>query len=222
MSGTDAGIGGAGGAATVDPQGCNALTLGPAGLLVPRVVPFGVAPGGAVGTARSVDIDVTDTGGKDCPDTWQIGARLSPVSGEADLGAQTNLLANPGNWVPTALTITLPEVGRYAVHWNAQGQICAQASHSSNRWLQVRVINSATGAALSGTRSPCQHQFATVAGQTLQACVTGNATISHQVTVTTAPLTLRLQGGAFGPEGTWQSATIQAGETHVFFHKISD
>ncbi|MGW2951505.1 hypothetical protein [Streptomyces eurythermus] len=206
----------------VDPAPCNALTLSPSGLLVPRTVLVGLAPGGAVGTAWSVDIDVSDTGGADCPDTWQIGARLSPVSGEAVMAADTDLLATPGNWVPTSLTITLPEAGRYRLSWNVLGQICATTSGGgSNRWLDARVVNSATGVGIGQVRTVVQHQLSSSVA--IQACVDATAPIDHLVTVATGPLTLRREAAILGPGGKVQSATVVgSSRTTVTMHKIGD
>lgn len=204
----------------VDPASCNALQQSPSGLLVPRTVLAGLAPGGTVGTARSVDIDVT--GGVGCPDTWQIGARLSPVSGEAALAADTDLSAAPGTWVPTSLTITLPEVGQYRASWNVLGQICATTSGGgSNRWLDARIVNAATGTEIGQARIVVQHQMSS--SVEIQACMDATAPIDHLVTVTTAPLTLRLEAALFGPTGTVQSATVVGGSrTTVVWTKVAD
>jgi hypothetical protein len=206
----------------IDPAACNAVQKTASGLLVPRTVLSGLAPGGTVGTARSVNIDVTDTGGVDCPDTWQVGARLAPVSGEAAMATDTDLLTNPGNWVPTSLTITLPEVGRYRVSWNVLGQICAITSGGgSNRWIDARVVDAATGVDIGQGRIVVQHQISSSVD--IQACVDATAPIDHLVTVTTAPLTLRLDAALAGPGGTVQSATIiGSSRTTVTMHKISD
>lgn len=116
MSGTNAGIGVVAAAATVDPDPCNALTDGPSGLLVPSTSVEGIAPGTAVGTGRSVDVDVIAPAAGACPQDWQVGARLTPAYGEEFLPAFVNLVATPsGTWVNTALSVVLPEAGVYEV-----------------------------------------------------------------------------------------------------------
>ncbi|WP_158688559.1 hypothetical protein [Streptomyces pseudogriseolus] len=169
-----------------------------------------------------MDIDVTDTGGEDCPDSWQIGARLSPVSGEATLTATADLAASPSTYVPTGLTVTLPEPGRYQLHWNVLGQICGSnpVNGGSNRWIQARVVNATTGSPLGPVRTVIQHQYA--ASIAIQSCVDATAPIDHQVTVTAAPLTLRLEAVLFGPGGTVTSAVIHGGQTAVTWAKIAD
>jgi hypothetical protein len=192
VTGTNAGL-----RPAIDPQACNALVRTAAGLLVPRAVLSGLAPGGVVGASRSVDIDVTDTGGVNCPDTWQIGARLSPVSGEAVLGTVANLLPSPGAWVNSALTVTLPEPGRYYLSWDVRAQICGTTRYCTNAWTEAAIFDNATGAAEAGARTVCQHQFSIPNdGTSMQTCQSGSAPITHITRVTTAQgsRTLRLRG----------------------------
>jgi len=145
-----------------------------------------------------------------------------PVSGEATLTTSADLAAGAPAYVPTALTITLPEPGRYQLHWNVLGQICAvmDGISGSNRWIQARIVNAATGAPVGPVRTLVQHQLS--ASIEMQACFDATAPIDHQVTVTAAPLTLRLEAALLGPGGTVQNSTIYADHTAVTMHKISD
>lgn len=88
----------------LDPAACNALDQTSAGLLVPRTVLAGIAPGTAVGAERSVDVDVTAPAAGVCPQTWTVGARLTPVSGQTS-GA-LGLGSSPYNtWIPFPETL---------------------------------------------------------------------------------------------------------------------
>lgn len=229
MTGTDAHFHEEAEPVAIDPAACNALTRTAAGLLVPRTVPAGVAPGGTVGASRSVDIDVTDTGGANCPDTWSIGARLSPVSGEAVLGTVTNLLPSPGVWVNSALVVTLPEPGRYFLAWDARAQICAQVNYCSNAWVEAAVFDNATGGVEAGARTIVQHQFSKANdGTVLQTCQSGTSPITHITGVTAAQgsRTLRLRGlfqnSTTCANTVFQSATLVASRNYVTWHKITD
>lgn len=99
----------------LDPSPCNAARNTTGGLLVPRIDLAGIAPGGNSSLERSVDIDVTGTPG--CPETWEIGARLTPVSAFRNAERQNaNLLARTGTDVPIPESdIVLPEAGVYHI-----------------------------------------------------------------------------------------------------------
>lgn len=62
----------------------------PAGI-TPRTVLSRITPGETDDRSRSVDVDVTGTGARNCSDTWGIGARLSPISGETGPTAAVGL-----------------------------------------------------------------------------------------------------------------------------------
>ncbi|MGW7295534.1 hypothetical protein ACWGIB_24475 [Streptomyces xiamenensis] len=100
---------------TLDPSPCNAARNTTGGLLVPRIALTGIAPGGNTSGERSVDIDVTGTPG--CPERWQIGARLTPVSAFRNAERQhANLLTRAGTDVPIPESdIVLPEAGVYHI-----------------------------------------------------------------------------------------------------------
>ncbi|RPK54608.1 hypothetical protein EES43_28970 [Streptomyces sp. ADI96-02] len=99
----------------LDPSPCNAARHTTGGLLVPRIDVTGIAPGGNTSNQRSVDIDVTGTPG--CPERWEIGARLTPVSAFLNTERQhANLLARVGTDVPIPESdIVLPEAGVYHI-----------------------------------------------------------------------------------------------------------
>lgn len=203
---------------TVDPAPCNALSLTPAGLLAPRTVLSGISPGGNVGASRSVDVDVTDTGGRDCPDTWQIGARLTPVNGETG-GASINLPAN-GTWQNTTAAAVLPEPGAYAVTVTGHGQICAVAANSTNVWLMFGLQIDGQGVIWS--YSLVQHQFAVVGGTSQQSCHTGQGSITRRVQ-TAGGITVRAVAslnGNVGAGSTLQNATLS--NPYIVWQKISD
>jgi hypothetical protein len=107
----------------LDPAACNALQQTASGLLVPRAVLQGVAPGGAVSAERSVDIDVQAPAAGDCPQTWTVGARLTPVAGQTS--GVVSLDAAPANtWVPvTGAQLVLPEAGVYELVADLQASI---------------------------------------------------------------------------------------------------
>jgi hypothetical protein len=226
MTGTDAGLQGA---PAVAPQACNALTSTAAGLLAPEVQLQALASGapGPVGTTRSINVDVAHPGG--CPDVWQIGARLSPVSGEAVLATAANLLPSEGAWVNTTLVVTLPEPGRYFLAWDVRAQICATVNYCTNAWAEAAVFDNATGAVEAGARTICQHQFSKPNdGTNFQTCQSGTVPITHITVVTAAQgtRTLRLRGifqnATSCPNSTFQSATLIASRNYVTWHKISD
>jgi hypothetical protein len=226
MTGTDAGLRGT---PAIDPQACNALTTTPAGLLVPRTS-LAALPSSApapVGATRSVDIDLVHPGG--CPDAWQIGARLSPVSGEAVLATAANLLPSPGAWVNTALVVTLPEPGRYYLSWDARAQICAQVNYCTNAWIEGAVFDNASGAVEAGPRTIMQHQFSKANdGSVLQTCQSATSPITHISVVTAAQgsRTLRLRGifqnSTTCANTVFQSATMPASRNYVTWTKITD
>lgn len=213
----------------LDPAACNALTRTAAGLRAPRTALQALASTapGPVGALRSVDVDLVHPGG--CPDVWQIGARLSPVSGEAGLATAANLLPAPGAWVNSALVVTLPEPGRYLLTWDVRAQICGTANHCTNAWVEAAVFDNATGAVEAGARTVCQHQFSKANdGTALQSCQSGTVPITHITGVTAAQgsRTLRLRGlfqnSTACANSSFQSATLVASRNYATWVKITD
>ncbi|MEU0181414.1 hypothetical protein ABZ312_09515 [Streptomyces sp. NPDC006207] len=152
MTGTDAAL--RGGAMALDPAGCNALQQTAGGLLMPRAVLQGIAPGGAVSATRSVDVDVQAPAAGACPETWTVGARLTPVSGEA-FGADTDLqAAASGTWVATGAQVVLPEAGTYALSADLYSHIAATTPWAVA--INARLFNVTAGAPVPGTNRRIQ------------------------------------------------------------------
>ncbi|MFJ7489682.1 hypothetical protein ACIQZB_00225 [Streptomyces sp. NPDC097727] len=216
MTGTDASLTN-GGAPAVDPQACNALTLGPAGLLVPRVVPSGIAPGGAVGTARSVDVDVTAPAGGTCPEAWQVGARLTPVNGQAS--GSTGLQESPyDTWVPVpGAQLTLPEPGVYELVADIQGGVIMVGS-VSNAIIQARIFDVTANAAVPlSTRSI--FLFAATPADGVTHTIHGNASAAAFYQVA-APMTIRVEALKHVDSGTTTAEAVWA--LNFRFKKVSD
>ncbi|KMS80568.1 hypothetical protein ACH49_07375 [Streptomyces leeuwenhoekii] len=203
----------------ISPDDCNALRCTPDGLLVPRTVPSGIDRGANIGAARSVDIDVTDTGGDNCPDTWAIGARLTPVYGQA--AGQSRSLPINGEWTPTDCVATLPEPGVYQVTAMAVGQICATARFSTNVWMSFGLQRD-NEAVLRGY-GLVQHQYGfPAAGNGYQACHVGQGSLTVNVVVGDRA-TLRIVAAAEGRVA--ENSTVQRVEVRaprITWHKISD
>ncbi|MFF5655204.1 hypothetical protein [[Kitasatospora] papulosa] len=213
MAGTDSGLRGA----AVDPQTCNALRSTASGLLVPRTVLSGLAPGGNVGASRSVDIDVTDTGGQDCPDTWQIGARLTPVSGETG-GATINLTAT-GAFVSTSAAAVLPEPGVYEVTVTGRGQICATAQPGTNLWITLGLQVDGVGVIRSDL--VVQHQLTLQTGTAMAACFLGQGAVTRRYQSAGGQTVRAVAALSTGSNaGTLNQATLT--NPYVFWQKISD
>ncbi|MFH9109720.1 hypothetical protein ACH4LN_25095 [Streptomyces albus] len=203
----------------VEQDECNALACTENGLRVPRTELAGIDRGANIGPARSVDIDVTESGTGDCPDTWTIGARLTPVYGRA--GGQDRTLPLNGEWTATDCVATLPEPGVYQVTAMAVGQICATARYSTNVWITFGVQRDGTGF-LFGS-GLVQHQYGfPAAGNGYQACHTGQGSITAYVVVGDQA-NVRVVGRANGrvaADSTVQSLRLRA--PRISWHKISD
>jgi hypothetical protein len=198
---------------------CNALACTENGLLVPRTEITGIVRGGNIGAHRSVDIDVADTGGANCPDTWTVGARLTPVYGNA-AGTNRSLPVN-GEWTPTDCVVTLPEAGVYRVTGMAVGQICATARFSTNLWISFGLQRD-DSIVLAGY-GLVQHQYGfPPAGNGYQACHTGQGSLTVNVVVGDRA-TIRVVGVAEGrvaPESTIERVELRA--PRITWNKISD
>jgi hypothetical protein len=233
VTGTDAGLRST---PEIDPRACNALTATTAGLLVPAVAlqalpstaPGPVDPDGA----HSINVEVVEVADQDCPDRWQVGARLSPFSDSVLMATGAiNLLPVDGTYRNTGLFVDLPEAGRYALHWDVRGNLCCSTASTVQRWISARVFNVTAGAAVPGTeRLVVQMQKSLGVGSANeQECLTSTAALSHLFTVPAggAPIRLRLEGGLFGTDGSGstQTAVIESdatGRTAVTAVKISD
>ncbi|MEU2083125.1 choice-of-anchor C family protein [Streptomyces albus] len=142
----------------LDPASCNAAQFTDAGLRVPRTTVEGIAPGGGVGTERSVDIDVTETAG--CPDVWTVGARLTPVSGMKVSSSWTSITPNASGVFSVAdvpgLTVTLPEAGVYDLDVDIRYEVNNNDGPAST-YLTVRLRDSTAGADVPGSETMLCH-----------------------------------------------------------------
>lgn len=200
----------------LNPDACNAATCTETGLLVPRTAVAGIAPGGNIGDTRSVDIDVTETG--DCPDTWTVGARLTPVYGQI-AGSDLTLPLN-SQWTATNCVATLPEPGAYRVTAMGWGQICAIAENSTNVWVTLGLQLDGVGVLVSQVVT--QHQYGFPGGPGYQSCHLGQGSITWDVTIA-GPANVRVMGaasGLVGPGSTLQGAWLR--QPLISWDKIAD
>lgn len=210
------------GAATVDPVPCNALTESPTGLLVPSVTVQGLAPGGAVSTERSVDVDVTAPATGACPANWQVGARLTPVFGETLLQAFVDLVATPSAaWVDSTMSVVLPEAGIYEVTATLHTVIATNPSSGSyNIAIAGRLWNVTNGNAVGGSQYTIQQN----ADNNPQSFMSdSDMGTFHRFITTTGPTTIRAEVSRIDGSGTPVSTTgLQTANSRLAFKKISD
>lgn len=133
------GCGGARVAPQISADSCSALANTPAGLLVPRTEVEGLGPGTAVGTARSVDIDVTPPAAGDCPAAWTVGARLTPLWGEIGPTAPVDLnTVASATWADIpGFALTAPEAGAYRIAADVTGGVTTENTTAFNRLVSV-------------------------------------------------------------------------------------
>lgn len=202
-------------AVRLDPAECNTLVQSPAGLLAPGTVVEGVAPGTAVGTERSIDVDVTAPAAGACPATWTVGARLTPVNGQAsgfvalDTPAAGTYVGDP------ATNLVLPTAGTYELVADVQGSQSWGAA-VSNAIIDARIFDVTAGAAVPRTdRRVILISSNTTGTNGVQA----NASCGALYTVT-GPTTVQVQGSWRCDTGT----TTQRGLwVHSFrFVKVAD
>ncbi|CAL9613176.1 hypothetical protein SUDANB1_05670 [Streptomyces sp. enrichment culture] len=200
----------------LDPAACNTLEQSAAGLLVPRTDVAGIAPGTAVGTQRSVDVDVTAPAAGACPQVWTVGARLTPVSGQTS-GAVSLDGAAANTWTPvTGAQLVLPEAGVYELVADVQGSI-AWAAGVSNAIIDARIFNVTTGAEVPMTaRRVILFTDQAAAGTTgIQA--NASASALYQVA---GPTTIRVDGSWRTDSGVTSQKVVWA---HNFrYKKVSD
>jgi hypothetical protein len=215
----------------LDPAACNALTQGPAGLLVPGTTVTGIAPGTAVGTQRSVDVDVTPPVAGACPENWQVGARLTPVFGSRIAGMADLRTSALGQQVPLPNSqVVLPEAGVYRLTahlfglatWNFNGRHIASISAL---W-----VNTATNAFIPGSpRWVLLHdEPGTVNPATGLKSIGGNAVCEGFVTIS-APTTFEIRAlRGTGDGGTQANANLQhylttgIPQQGILWQKVSD
>lgn len=176
----------------LDPAECNALAQTAGGLLVPRAVVEGIAPGGATSTERSVDVDVTPPADGACPQTWTVGARLTPVNGMAAMSVSpVNFAADQANvWLDLPGTeVVLPEAGTYNLDatWRAH----LQGVTPSHHYVSGRIWDATAGAVvpLSVTWVCTIAEYRTLPGE-VGHDQTGDAHVSYTIP---GPRTIRMQ-----------------------------
>ncbi|MEU0061618.1 hypothetical protein [Streptomyces sp. NPDC006334] len=215
----------------IDPAACNALTETASGLLVPGTEVTGIAPGTAVGTERSVDVDVTPPAAGACPENWTVGARLTPVFGSRIAGMADLRTSAIGQQVTLPNSqVLLPEPGVYRLTahvfglatWNFNGRHIASMSAL---WF-----NTTTNAFVPGSpRWVLLHdEPGTVNPATGLKSIGGNAVCEGFVTIT-APTTYEIRGlRGTADGGTQANANLQHYLTSgipqqgIMWQKVSD
>ncbi|WP_405759440.1 hypothetical protein OG234_13185 [Streptomyces sp. NBC_01420] len=225
MSGTTSGIGTVtSGAASVDPAPCNALTDSPDGLLVPSTALAGAGGSGtAVGAGRSVNVDVVAPAAGDCPQEWQVGARLTPPFGEVLLDAFVNLVATAsGEWVDTGMAVDLPGAGVYEVSATLHTVIATNpGSGVFNLAIVGRLWDVTGGAAIEDGQYTAQQTASNSAPTTF----TSDADLCtfHKFVTTAGPMRVRLEVARINTAGTPVATTgLQTLNSRLAFKKISD
>ncbi|MET9818330.1 hypothetical protein [Streptomyces sp. NPDC006355] len=180
---------------------------------MPRTVLDGIAPGTAVGDARSVDIDVQAPAAGACPSTWTIGARLTPIYGQ--VGPNTvNLTSVPPatiTQVPGA-SVTLTEPGVYELVGDASGSQTVTGA-VSNAQVRASLFVGASRISPDTTLTLFSNN------QTGVYAMAGSATTRALYTVT-SPTTVDLRGYRNVTSGTQSSAAI--GNAYIYWKKVSD
>lgn len=192
---------------------CNAAQHGADGLLVPRTELEGVAPGGNTGTERSVDIDIVHTEG--CPDSWTIGARLTPASGVA--------VREPCEWIDvsdgnahTVLTADLPEAGTYWLDANLRHQIDSDGA-GGMIFMYGGFFDATQGAHVSESTTLIEHVRPDVYSHS-------TTSLSYVYTVT-EPTTVELRvvtSGTAGPPAQAQIGCDGNGRSRLSWAKVAD
>lgn len=201
----------------LDPATCNALTQTASGLLVPRTAVQGIAPGTAVSAERSVDVDVQAPAAGACPETWTVGARLTPVSGQAS--GSVGLQGAPyDTWVAvTGAQVTLPEAGVYEVIADMQGGVIMVGS-VVNAYLAARLFDVTANAVVPLTvRTILLFAATPAAGVTHTLHGNASAAALYQVA---GPTTIRVEGLKHVDSGSTTAEAVWALNTR--YKKVAD
>ncbi|MEW2568317.1 hypothetical protein [Streptomyces sp. NPDC047070] len=208
-------------AVPVAPAPCNALQRTDAGLLVPRTEMEGEAPGTAVGTGRSVDIDVAAPAADDCPAAWTVGARLTPAWGQVE-GSETNLLAGVPEdvWVPLAgASVVLPEAGVYEILADVDASIITQGP-VVNGQIVARLFDTTAAAPVPGTsRLVVLYSIIALATPTSEITNSSGATAGALYQVA-GPVTVRAEAQWDVDSGNVSLAAATA--VNMRFRKVAD
>lgn len=200
----------------LDPAPCNALTQSAAGLHVPHAELAGIAPGGAASATRSIDVDVMPPAAGTCPETWQVGARLTPVSGQTS--GTAGLGGSPyDTWVPVPASLMLPEAGVYELIADVQGGVIMVGS-VSNAIVQTRLLDVTAGAVVPLTTRTLV-LFAATPAVGVTHTLHGNASASALYQVA-GPTTIRVEGLKRLDSGTTTGEVVAV--TNFRFKKVSD
>ncbi|MEU1180645.1 hypothetical protein ABZ464_23895 [Streptomyces sp. NPDC005820] len=205
------------GIAPVDPATCNAIRTTAAGLLVPHTEVEAIAPGGNVGQGRSVDIDITPPADGACPETWTVGARLTPVFGQISGSVGLHTAAFDVWTAVTGAQLTLPEAGVYEVIADVQAGLITVGT-VNNAYMQTRLFDVTAGAMVLLTARTVVFFSATPAvGVTHTIQATASASALYQVA---GPTTIRVEGLKHVDSGTLAGEAMWA--QNFRFKKIAD
>ncbi|GAA2697421.1 hypothetical protein GCM10010412_092250 [Nonomuraea recticatena] len=126
-----------------------------------------------------------------CPETWTVGARLTPGTGEA-FGADANLQAvASGTWVATGAQVVLPEAGTYDLSAD-----CFSHINATTPWavaINARLFNVASGTPVPGTTRRIQFGNINDPGGGTVMALQNAGSLNTSLTVT-GPTTIRLEG----------------------------
>ncbi|MDX2643491.1 hypothetical protein PV341_07860 [Streptomyces sp. PA03-1a] len=207
----------------LDTDPCNQALMTTTGLLVPRTEVAGVAPGAAVGTGRSVDVDVAAPAADDCPAAWTVGARLTPLFGEVAPSAPldlTTLAINTWADIP-GMSFIVPEAGVYRVTADVSGGMTVTAQNAFNRLVQTRLtVNGA--AILTTTRHLVQLNWTLSGGASMASGRNGSCSTTKLFTLAAGD-DVRVQSSYQGATGT--PNTMAAGATGgsvIAWTKVAD
>lgn len=136
MAGTNSGV-----YPRLDPAACNALTQGPAGLLVPDVE-LQAQPG----------VTVTAPAAGACPQAWQIGVDASWAQ-NATLTFSHAMNGADRTWerVTEVPTLTIPRAGTWEVDYNARAAVGVAAGGVGGMYVVVGIYKN--GALIVGTEA---------------------------------------------------------------------
>ncbi|MGV9913408.1 hypothetical protein [Streptomyces tendae] len=190
---------------------------------MPATALEGVAPGTAVGTGRSVDVDVLAPAAGACPQEWQVGARLTPAYDEKLLQAFVDLVATPdGAWIDSTLSVDLPEAGVYELSATLHTVIAVNPSSGPfNISISGRLWNVQTAAAVIGSQYTAQQWAANAAPPNFES--DADLCTFHKFMTVTGPTTVRLEVMRQNTSGTPVSTTgLQVANSRLAFKKIAD
>ena len=188
---------------------------------------LGIAPGTAVSTERSIDVDVTEG-----PiGTFTVGARLTPVFGQSqDIPGVDLQPGTGGQFLPTAAQVTLPEPGVYSLTADYLASMTVEQPFGWTIWAWLFDVTAGVEI-IDSFR--VVHQFIvnelhnpdTGGGAGIQSQIQTAGSTSTFYTVA-APTTIRVEGARFPritPGGLWQDTTAaRLEQVRLGYIKIAD